>query len=88
MVRQIFFKTLTLILMMFLVGLMALACSADKDYRTASREPAGIAPDPASTPEAVLHVYGARAWGWFAVHTWIAAKKTGETTYTIYDVVG
>ena len=38
-----------------------------------------------------MHVYGARAWswrGWFAIHTWIAAKRTGESAYTVYDVVG
>jgi hypothetical protein len=64
---------------------------ADKDWRTASRESAGIAADPATTNEAVLYIYGADAWGWrglFAIHTWIAAKKTGEAAYTVYDVVG
>lgn len=63
----------------------------DKDWRTASREPAGILPDPKTSHEAVLSVLGADAWswrGWFAIHTWIAAKKTGENVYTIYDVVG
>ncbi len=67
------------------------SCSSGKDWRTASRESAGIAPDPAMTREAVVHVYGADAWGWrgwFAIHTWIAVKRTGETAYTIYDVVG
>ncbi|MCW9079342.1 MAG: DUF3750 domain-containing protein [Gammaproteobacteria bacterium] len=66
-------------------------CSSGKDWRTASREPAGIAPDPLLTNEAVLQVYGADAWswrGWFAIHTWIAAKRTGETSYRVYDVVG
>jgi len=66
-------------------------CSGDRDWRTASRKSAGIAPDPAVTKEAVLQVYGAKAWGWrgwFAIHTWIAAKHTGETAYTVYDVVG
>lgn len=61
------------------------------DWRTASRESAGIAPDPQVTSEAVLHVYGADAWGWrgrFAIHTWIAAKRKDENFYTIYDVVG
>jgi hypothetical protein len=66
-------------------------CAADKDWRTASRESAGIAPDPLVTKEAVLQVYGAAAWGWrgwFAIHTWIAAKRTGEPSYTVYEVVG
>lgn len=66
-------------------------CSSGKDWRTASRESADIAPDPATTQEAVIQVYGADAWGWrgwFAIHTWIAAKKTGAAAYTVYDVVG
>jgi len=73
------------------MGLILSGCSADKDWRTASRESAGIAPDPAATKEAILYVYGADAWswrGWFAIHTWIAAKRTGEPSYTVYDVVG
>ena len=70
-----------------------LACSSSQrtDWRTATRDSAGIAPDPQVTEEAVLHVYGADAWGWrgnFAIHTWIAAKRSGETAYTVYDVVG
>ncbi|MBN2332985.1 MAG: DUF3750 domain-containing protein [Deltaproteobacteria bacterium] len=75
-----------------LAVVLLLSSSLDaKDWRTASREPAGIAPDPAATHEAVLQVYGARAWGWrgwFAIHTWIAAKRAGENFYTVYDVVG
>ena len=66
-------------------------CAAAQDWRSASRESAGIAPDPAETEEAILHVYGADAWGWrgwFAIHTWVAAKRQGEPRYTVYDVVG
>lgn len=61
------------------------------DWRTANREPAGIAPDPMVTKEAVLQVYGAPTWGWrgwFAIHTWIAAKYTDEPFYTVYEVIG
>lgn len=73
---------------LFVVGL---GYASRGDWRTASRESAGIAPDPASTPEAVLQVYGADAFGWrgwFAIHTWIAAKPRGADHYTLYDVVG
>lgn len=73
-----------------MVVVLLAGCSAD-DWRTASRESAGIAPAPASTPEAVIQVYAASAWGWrgwFAVHTWIATKRTGDDSYTVYEVIG
>lgn len=61
------------------------------DWRTASREPVGLAPDPASTPEAVVQVYAARtiSWrGYFGVHTWIAVKRTGAKEFTVHEVIG
>src|SRR5215213_8074628 len=61
------------------------------DWRTASREPVGLAPDPALVKEAVVQVYGARAVGpkgMFGVHTWIAVKPTDATQWTIYEVIG
>jgi len=61
------------------------------DWRTASRESAGIAPDPETAREAVVQVYIARAYSWrglFGVHTWIAVKPTDEVEYTLYQVVG
>lgn len=76
-----------------IITVMALltACSSGRDWRTASRESAGIAPDPLATKEAVLQVYGASTWGWrgwFAIHTWIAAKHSNENAYTVYEVIG
>lgn len=72
--------------------LFALAnCSNHRDWHTASRASSGMAPDPALTDEAVLLVYGAPAWswrGWFAIHTWIAAKPQGARDYTVYEVIG
>ena len=77
-------------LLLFLL-LSAGCTSSDRDWRTASRQSAGIAPDPGQTSEAVLQVYAARAWGWrgwFAVHTWIATKRSAEPFYIVYEVVG
>jgi hypothetical protein len=62
-----------------------------QDWRTASHEPAGLAPDPAVTREAVVQVYGARTWGWrgnFGVHTWVAVKPAQASAYTVYEVIG
>lgn len=66
------------------------ACSST-DWRSASREPAGIAPNPALEKQAVIEVYAADAFswrGWFAVHTWIATKAANDPEYTVYEVVG
>lgn len=71
--------------------LLMTGCSSGKDWRTASRESAGLAPDPLNTKGAVLQIYGAPTWGWrgwFAIHTWIAAKHSGENSYTVYEVIG
>ncbi len=77
-------------LLLGLCFLLLGACSGE-DWRTASRAQAGLAPDPAVTREAVLQVYAARAWGWrgwFAVHTWVAAKPSNASGYTVYEVIG
>ena len=51
----------------------------------------GLAPDPATTPEPVVQVYAARAWGWkgvFAVHSWIVMKRADAPAFERYEVVG
>ena len=60
-----------------------------RDWGTASRESAGLAPNPVETREAVIQVYAIRASGWrgaFAVHSWIAVKPTDAPTYTVYQM--
>ena len=55
------------------------------------RDSSGQAPDPATTPEAVVQAYAARTVGWrgaLAVHTWIALKPSGAASYTRYEVIG
>lgn len=52
---------------------------------------AGLAPDPAATPRAVVQVYAARAFGWkgvFAVHSWIVFKRPGASRFERFEVVG
>ena len=61
------------------------------DYRTANRESAHLAPDPATTDEAVIQVYSARAFNWrgiVATHTWIAVKPRATKVYHVYQIVG
>ncbi len=65
--------------------------AAGGDYRLASREPVGLAPDPQNHRDAVVQVYAARAvrWrGYFGVHTWIAAKRRDAERYAVYEVNG
>ena len=84
-------KTLSILLMILVGCFLFSSCISGITWRTASRKSAGMAPDPLVTKEAVLQVYGADTWGWrgwFAIHTWIATKRTGESNYKVYDVVG
>jgi len=74
-------KALKLMPAVILLGLILLHCSPNNGWRTASRESSKIAPDPASTNEAILHVYGADTWGWrgwFAIHS--LDRKAGAGT--------
>ncbi|HEY2981898.1 MAG TPA: DUF3750 domain-containing protein [Anaerolineales bacterium] len=64
--------------------------AASRDRHGAGRQPVGLAPEPATTPEPVVQVYGARCsrWrGYFGVHTWIAVKPVGARAYTVYEVL-
>lgn len=80
-----------LLLIVGIVALVAVGRGGVTDWRTASRAPVGLAPDPARTPEAIVQVYAARAvrWrGYFGVHSWVAVKPEGAHAYTVYEVIG
>ena len=65
--------------------------NTQSDWRTASHEPVGLAPDPGEVKEAVVQVYGARTFGAkgiFGVHTWVAVKPSEAKEWTVYEVVG
>jgi hypothetical protein len=72
------------VLALFVLPVLVSGCLADGrggvPWYEARRDPTGLAPDPATTPEAVVQVYAARAVSWrgvFSVRTWIAVKPTG-----------
>ena len=61
------------------------------DWSRATHRPVGLAPDPATHPEAIVQVYASRTFGWrgaFAVHTWVAAKPANADRYVRYEVIG
>ena len=81
------------LLLLAIPALMILSgrISLGQDYRTANRDSAGIAPDPARTPEAVVQVYAARALNWrgvFGVHTWVATKPENAPEFTVHQLIG
>jgi hypothetical protein len=96
MIMKILRNTLLLILSVMvtavsLVWMKTSLAHGNSDWRTASRESAGIAPDPATTKEAVVQVYAARAYSWrgfFGVHTWISVKPTNADQFSVYEVIG
>lgn len=79
--------TVTVLAVAALLG----AVNSSGDHHTASRESAGIAPDPLIETEAIVQVYSARAFGWrgaFGVHTWIATKPSNGPHFTVFEVMG
>src|ERR1700740_3002073 len=84
-----------LLLGLFVLPVLVSGCLPDGrngvPWYQARRDPPGLAPAPATTQEAVIQVYAARAVSWrgvFSVHTWIAVKPTGAQRYKRYEVLG
>ncbi len=67
-----------------------IACKTE-NWRTASRESAGIAPLAENTQEDIFQIYVARTFGWrgtLAVHPWVAWKRSSDKSYTTVNVLG
>ncbi|MEO8137133.1 MAG: DUF3750 domain-containing protein [Betaproteobacteria bacterium] len=88
-------KLALLLIAAFLLVPLAISVATHESSRVpwhqASMASTGLAPDPATTPEAVVQVYAAKAFDWrgaFSVHTWIVVKASGATQFKRFDVVG
>ncbi|MCB1868217.1 MAG: DUF3750 domain-containing protein [Gammaproteobacteria bacterium] len=88
-------RPIAVLLFFLLLGPFAVLAFGDLDMRThwrnASHASSGLAPSPDQEPQAVIQIYGARAYNWrgaFGIHTWIAAKRRNSGHYTVYQVIG
>src|SRR2546430_2006479 len=77
-----------LLLGLFVLPVLVSGCLPDGrgggPWYGASRDPTGLAPDPGTTPEAVVQGYAARAVSWrgvFAVSTWVAVRPAPAQGY-------
>jgi len=92
--RKRFRPALAVVMTLLVIPLLVSACMPGRDgvpWYQARRDPSGLAPDPATTREAVIQVFAARAVAWrgiAAVHTWIAVKPSGAERFTRYEVIG
>lgn len=89
--RSVSLVLLLLVALPLLVSACVFGRVSGVPWYEARRDATGLAPDPASTPEAVVQVYAARAVAWrgiFAMHTWIAVKPTDAPRFTRYEVLG
>jgi len=83
------------LLALFVLPVVISGCVLDRrggvPWHEARRDPTGQAPDPATTPHAVIQVYVAPAVSWrgiFSVHSWIALKPSRADRFTRYEVLG
>jgi hypothetical protein len=88
-------RRIGIVLLVYAIGpLLMTACgniNLKGDWRSASRDSAGLAPSPKQAPEAIVQVYAGRAFRWrgiFGVHTWIATKERDAENYVVHQVLG
>ena len=86
-------RTMLLVVALFVIPLaisVATHTPTAATWQTATREPTGLSPDPATFGGPVVQVYSARTFGWrgaFGVPRWIIFKREGAPAYTRYDVL-
>ncbi len=88
--RVLVIAALLALLVLLPVGIAVWQQGAVQHWSGARWDSARLAPDPATTPEAVVQVYCAASWGLkgaVADHCWIAFKAEAAAAYTRYDVV-
>jgi hypothetical protein len=93
-VGRVFIALLIVVLVLASGPILAVVtgkASLDTDWRSGSRESAGMAPAPTAHAAAVVQVYSARAVKWrgaFGVHSWISVKERDADAYRVYEVIG
>jgi hypothetical protein len=59
---------MSLLILLFFIGPLTVFVTGGArlrgDWRLASHDPTGLAPEPSQTPQAVVQVYAARAFAW------------------------
>ena len=88
---KVFLWSLAALVLVPLAVSIARGMAYDGSWRDAPRHSAGLAPDPAKTPEAVVQIYTARAFNWrgyVATHPWIVLKRSNAPAFKRYEVVG
>jgi hypothetical protein len=88
---KILIITLLVLVVLSLIPMVSGEAQLGRDFRTADRSSVGLAPAAATTSEAVVQVYAARALNWrgiFGVHCWIATKPEDALEYNVHHVIG
>jgi hypothetical protein len=88
---KIILIVLLVLIVLSVIPMVSGQAQLGRDFRTADRSSMGLAPPAATTPEAVVQVYAARALNWrgiFGVHCWIATKPQNAVEYNVHHVIG
>jgi len=76
-------------LFLIFITFFSVSCTTSKNWQTASRESAGLAPKPEELKEAIYQIYTARAFSWrgyLGIHPWISWKENSASSYTVAEV--